>query len=365
MTNHRLERLRAILHERELPALLVSSPLNRRYLSGFRGSNGTLLITQQDERPLLFSDFRYRIQAAREAPEFELREASPERQLHTLVAEALDERGLAQLAVEGEHTSVAQWHKQAQAVREHFGARPAPELQAVEGLVEALREVKDADELAILRRAIAITDEAFVAVLPQLRPEHSERQAAWMLEVAMRERGADGPSFPIIVAAGPNSALPHAQPGDEPLGAGRPLLIDMGARLDGYHADLTRTITLGAPDERFYQIYDSVLGAQRHALAELRAGLTGAEADALARDLIAQAGYGEHFGHGLGHGVGLNIHEGPALRRTSTQTLQAGSVFSVEPGIYLEGWGGVRIEDLVLLRADGAEQLSQAPKLRP
>jgi Xaa-Pro aminopeptidase len=363
MTNNRLARLRASLRERELPALLISSPLNRRYISGFSGSNGTLLISES--AALLFSDFRYRIQAARESAVFELRESSLERPLHTLVAEAVDELGLELLAVEGEQVSVALWNKLAEALRERFKERRVVELKAVEGVVEPLREAKDAGELATLRRAIAITDEAFAAVLPQLRPEHSERQAAWMFEVAMRERGAEAPSFPIIVAAGPNGALPHARPGDEPLGSGRPIVIDMGARVDGYHADLTRTVVLGEPDERFWQVYDLVLQAQRHALANLRAGMSGAEADALARDIIAAAGHGDHFGHGLGHGVGLNIHEAPGLRRGSQLVLPEGSVFSVEPGIYLEGWGGVRIEDLVLLHADRAEQLSHAPKLRP
>jgi Xaa-Pro aminopeptidase len=164
------------------------------------------------------------------------------------------------------------------------------------------------------------------------------------------------------VAAGRNAAKPHAEPDDTPLGNGQPIIIDMGARYQGYHADLTRTIVLGEPDERFQQIYHIVLEAQQRAIAGLCAGMTGAEGDALARDHIAAAGYGEAFGHSLGHGVGLDIHEGPVLRRTSEQTLQAGSVFSVEPGIYLEEWGGVRIEDLALLREDGCEVLSRAPK---
>jgi Xaa-Pro aminopeptidase len=229
------------------------------------------------------------------------------------------------------------------------------------GIVDGLRESKDADELAALRRAIAITDEALAATLAALRPEQTEREVAWMLERAMRERGADAISFPFIVGAGPNGANPHARASDEPLGLGRPIVMDFGALVDGYHADLTRTVILGAPDERFTQIYELVHAAQRRAIEGLRAGVTGKEVDALARDFLTEAGYGEQFGHGLGHGVGLNIHEGPRLSRLSEQALPAGAVTSVEPGVYLPEWGGVRIEDLVLVKDGGCEVLSHAP----
>lgn len=359
--HNRLERLRAALRERGLPALLVSAPANRRYISGFSGSAGALLVSA--DAALLFTDGRYVIQAGREAPAFALREiVNPGRPLHALLAEAAQELRLGQIGFEAAHTSVAEHQALVAGLADADVA-----LVGASGVVEALRELKDADEIATLRRAIAITDAAIGAVIPQLRPEMSERQAAWMLEVAMRERGADDVSFPIIVAAGPNAALPHARPGDDPLGAGRPIVIDMGARLGGYHADLTRTVCLGEPDARFWEIYEIVLGAQRAALAGLRPGLSGAEADALARDPIAAAGYGDYFGHGLGHGVGLNIHEGPGLRRVSpgqtSPQLQPGMVTSVEPGIYLPDWGGVRIEDLALITAEGCEVLSAAPKL--
>ena len=362
--NDRLSRLRATMRERGLPALLVSAPANRRYISGFSGSSGALLITA--EAALLFTDGRYVIQARREAPAFSLREVvNPDRPLADLLAEAAAELDLRMVGFEAAHVSVADHYALAKALFDS-----PVELDAVERVVEALREVKDAEELATLRSAIAITDAAITAVIPQLRAEMSERQAAWMLEVAMREGGADALSFPIIVAAGPNSALPHARPGDDALGAGRPIVIDMGARLGGYHADLTRTICIGEPDAQFWMIYNIVLEAQRRALDGLRPGLRCNAADALAREHIAAAGYGDQFGHGLGHGVGLDIHEGPSLRRAaagheqSGPRLQAGNVTSVEPGIYLEGWGGVRIEDLALITADGCEVLSQAAKLR-
>ncbi|MFP4439907.1 MAG: M24 family metallopeptidase [Chloroflexaceae bacterium] len=370
----RVARLRSRMREHAVEALLITSAANRRYLSGFTGSAGTLLIT--DTATLIFTDFRYRVQVARESPAFELREISSESPLPHLLAVAAQELGLQRIAFEAEHVSVAQHNQLVDALQEHADADTppaAPTLEPVEQMVEPLREVKDADEIATLRHAVAITDAAITAVIPQLQPEMTERQAAWMLEVALRERGADGVAFPIIVAAGPNAALPHARPDDTPLGTGRPIIIDMGAYYAGYHADLTRTITLGTPDTRFWEMYTLVLEAQQRAIAGLHAGISSLAVDALARDHITAAGYGDAFGHGLGHGVGLDIHEGPRLRRKPADpsgdeddppVLPAGSVFSVEPGIYLEGWGGVRIEDLVWLHADHGELLSRAPKLR-
>lgn len=357
--DHRLARLRAAMAAANLPALLVSAPANRRYVSGFNGSYGALLVTPQ--AALILTDSRYLIQAGRQAPGFALREVvNPGRPLPQVVAEAAAELGLDGLAFEAAHTSVADHGRLAAALGNSVELVPA------EGVVEALREIKDADEIATLRRAAAITDAALAAVLPRLRPEQTEREVAWMLEVAMREAGADGVSFEIIVAAGPNAALPHHRPGDHALGGGRPIIIDMGALVAGYHGDLTRTVVVGDPDERFREVYAIVLEAQRRAIAGLRPGARGDEVDALAREHIAAAGYGGQFGHGLGHGVGLDIHEGPALRRAPAggkgATLQAGMVTSVEPGIYIEGWGGVRIEDLALLTEGGCELISAAPK---
>lgn len=364
MLHQQLSRLRSAMHERGLPALFISAPANRRYMSGFSGSNGALLIT--DEAAWLFTDGRYVIQAKHEAPAFTLREIiNPTHPLAMLLAEAITELDIRHMGFEAAHMSVAE-HRMLTKVLAHTPV----ELMPVEGMIEALREVKNSEELTTLRQAIAITDAAITTLIPQLQPEMTERQVAWMLEVAMRERGADALSFPIIVAAGPNSALPHARPGNDQLGEGRPIVIDMGALVGGYHADLTRTICLGEPDAQFWTIYEIVLEAQRRVLAALRPGLRCNAADALARDHITAAGYGSTFSHGLGHGVGLDIHEGPSLRRTtpgheqSGPRLQIGNVTSVEPGIYLEGWGGVRIEDLALITTDGCEVLSRAPKLR-
>lgn len=359
----RLHALRHLMREHDTDALLITSVHNRYYLSGFGGSAGALLVSAT--AALLFTDFRYRTRVQQEAPDFALHEISSERPLGAVLAPAAATHNIARMFFEPHHLTVAQHQTLSEALAtsetEHGVAVPLLK-PASEDLVVLLREVKEDSELAILRRAVAITDEAFAAVVPMLRPDHTERQAAWMLEVAMRERGADGIAFPIIVAAGPKAAQPHAEPGDECLGTGRPIVIDMGARCEGYHADLTRTITLGEPDPRFWEVYTTVLEAQQRAAAGIRVGMSGSEADALARDYITEAGYGDNFGHSLGHGVGLDIHERPRLRHTETAQLRAGSVFSIEPGIYLEGWGGVRIEDLALLTRDGCEVLSGAEK---
>ncbi len=360
LIHRRLASLREVLHKHELAALLITSPHNLRYMSGFSGSAGALLVAA--EAAILFTDFRYLGRAAQEAPTFEVRQITKEIPLEKLLTAAAEEYGLRQLGFEAAHMSVARYNKLQKAMDE-ASTSSRLELLPTEHVVEPLREVKDSHELAKLRRAVAITDEALEALLPVLTPEHTERQVAWLLEVAMRERGAEAVSFPIIVAAGRNAALPHAQTGDALLGSGQPIVIDMGARYEGYHADLTRTIVLGEPDERFWNVYQTVLETQQDAIRNIRPGMTGIEADTLARDRLTAAGFGAAFGHSLGHGVGLDIHEGPTLGRTGERELRVGNVFSVEPGIYLEEWGGVRIEDLVLLREDGCEVLSQARKM--
>jgi Xaa-Pro aminopeptidase len=349
----RLERLRARLAARELPALLVSTPTNRRYLSGFTGSAGFLLITA--ELALLLTDFRYVEQAATEAPAFHVRQL--QRGLAKELAPLARELGLQRLAFEAANVTYQQW-EQWQAAANEVGL----ELVPVTNLVEPLRQVKDTEELATIERAVQIADQAVQAVCEWLRPGVSERAVAWELERQMREAGAEGMAFALIVGSGPRGALPHAQPTEKPIVAGEPVVLDLGCVVDGYHSDLTRTICLGEPDPAYLEIYDIVLRAQHAAEACIRPGMTGGEADRIARDLIAAAGYGDQFGHSLGHGVGLEIHEGPTLRRESEDILQPGMVFSVEPGIYLPGRFGVRLEDLVVLESDGVRVLSQAPK---
>lgn len=356
----RIERLAGVLDAEGLPAFLVGNPANRRYLSGFTGSYGWLVVTPTEA--FILTDSRYRAQAGQEAPGFALRQVvNPGKAMPELVAEIAASAAINRLGFEAAHTSYAEYGRVAAALG------GSCELTPTEGLIEGLREVKDAEEIALLRRAIAITDEVIEAITPRLHPDHTEMQVAQMIEETLRHHGADGASFPIIVAAGPNAALPHHRPAAEPLGEGRSIIIDMGALLDGYHADLTRTLVIGEPDEQFRQVYGTVAEAQRLAIAGIRPGALAHEVDALARDHIAAAGYGENFGHGLGHGIGLNIHEGPSLRWVlpggTSAPLQAGMVTSVEPGIYLEGWGGVRIEDIVLVTENGHEVLSKAVKL--
>lgn len=352
----RIEQLRNAMRERGLPALIVGSAANRRYLSGFTGSAGTLFVSE--EQAVLLTDGRYTTQAAQQSPGWDVLLADAARPAHLHLAELVTQSGITELGFESQHTSVAAFRQQQAAFGEN-----APVLVPFDGVIEQLRQVKDADEIATLREAIALTDAALAAVLPLLRPDHSELDAAWMLEVALRERGAEAVSFPIIVAAGRNAALPHARPSESLLGEGQPIVIDMGGRLRGYHADLTRTVVLGTPDEQFKRVYGAVLEAQQRAINEIRAGMRGSEADALARDVLAAHDLADYFSHSLGHGVGLDIHEAPSLRFTSTdQVLLAGTVCSIEPGAYLPEWGGVRIEDLVLLHEDGCEVLSHAPK---
>lgn len=356
----RIRRLRDALAERQLLGLLVSAPVNRRYLSGFTASYGWLFITQADA--FVLTDSRYLIQAGREAPGFAARQIiNPGKTLPEVVLELCQELGVDRLAFEAGHTTVAD-HGRLTA-----GLGEAVALQPSEGLIEELRMVKDEVEIAVMRRTIAITDAVMEVVVPLLRPEHTERQAVWLYEQALRQAGAEGPSFPIIVAAGPNAALPHHRPGNDLLGEGQPIIVDMGAHLGGYNADLTRTLVIGRPDERFWTIYNTVLEAEQRAIAGVRPGVRAHEVDAIARDLITAAGYGDHFGHGTGHGIGMNVHETPFLRWTTpggtSIPLETGMITSIEPGIYIEGWGGVRIEDLVLVTDGGCEILSQAVKL--
>ena len=333
--------------------MLVIGEANRRYLSGFTGTAATLLVSKQDRR--LVTDSRYTEQARQQAPGFDVIE-----NVDTLgvVATWVGERGIGRLGVESEHTSLKQ-HRE-------LIARLAKESQAAEvkpldGLVEEQRVIKDEAELAVLREAVRLADDVMAAAGQAVAPGMTERELSLELERLIREAG-DGPSFPTIVAGGPNAAMAHHSPGARPIGPDEPVIIDLGVRLDGYCSDITRTFTAGEADGRFEEIYAIVLEAQLATEAGTHAGMTGREADALARQVITDAGYGGHFGHGTGHGVGLEIHEAPTLSPRGGNVLTAGAVASVEPGIYLPGWGGVRIEDLVVIESAGVDVLTQARK---
>jgi Xaa-Pro aminopeptidase len=340
------------MQQHQLTVLLVSGADNRRYLSGFTGSAGDLLVTP--ERQAIATDFRYYTQAETECPGWELFRVGYN--FDERLAEVLDALGVTSCPVGFEATHVTvermnRWRAAANGVR--F-------VESV-GLVESLRSVKDAGELGAIRRAVEIADQAWSQLLVDLRPGRTEREIAWQLESAMRVLGAAAVAFDLIVASGPNGALPHARPTDRVVQAGEPVVFDFGCVVDGYRSDITRTICLGRPtDDRYLEMWRLVHQAQAAVLAGIRAGVSGVAADALARDVIAAAGYGDYFGHSLGHGVGLAEHELPRLSRNYPDPLPAGAVVSVEPGIYLPGWGGVRLEDLVVVEPDGVEVLTQA-----
>jgi len=348
----RLETLRQALRKQNLDAILVSQPDNRQYLSGFTGSAGTLLISA--DRALLATDFRYYEQVGRQAPDFEL--ARIQTQLSDLLPALLADLSVKRLGFESQHVTVDQ-------LGTLSGGTEGVEWVPLKDTVEAIRVIKDEREIEALRRSTALTDASFTHLLTVLKPGMTEKEAAWEIESYMRTHGASKVAFDLIVAAGPNGALPHARPSDTVIGEGQPIVIDIGCQLDGYCSDMTRTICLGQPSAKYLEVWDIVLQAQETAEAGIRAGISGVEADALAREVISQAGFGEHFGHGLGHGVGLVVHEQPRASRLSTDTLRAGMSVTVEPGIYLPGEFGVRIEDLVIVRENGVDILTGTPKV--
>lgn len=353
-TAQRVQNVRAWLQNSEADALLVSNNYNRRYLSGFTGSSGWLLIGAN--AALLITDSRYTEQAGKQAQDYTV--VSQVGQVAPLLLDLCKQHGYGRLAFESDHVSVAAYDT----YREAFEGEV--ELVASQGVVEDLRVAKDTDEVAALQHAITIADNALDELLKWIRPGVTEKDVAWRLEVLMREAGAEALSFPSIVAAGPNGAMPHHRPGNDLIPRDTFIVMDFGCIAGGYCSDMTRTVALGTPSPEMQEIYRLVFKAQEAAAAQVRAGMTGVEADALAREVIKAAGHGDHFGHGLGHGVGLEIHEAPRLSPLAGDTpLPAGAVVSIEPGVYLPGVGGVRIEDLVVLREDGAEVLTGSPKM--
>ena len=351
MTDARIARLRERLAAEGVDALLVKHGANVRYLSGFTAGEDAALLISRD-RAHIITAFVYYEQAEREAPGFELfklTSGSPAQ-----LADLARELGVRRVAFESVGVTYAMYQELSKA--------EGVELIPVKDWVEDLRVIKTPDEIARMRRAVEIADSALAALPSLLRPGMTERQLAWELEVFMRTHGADDVAFPIIVAGGPNGSMPHIAPSDRVLVPGEPIVIDLGARVEGYCSDVTRTVCLGQPDDRLREVYAVVLAAQRAAEEGIRAGLLGKEADALARQVIEEAHYGEAYGHGLGHGVGLEVHERPSAGQRGEERLQPGMAVTVEPGIYLPGWGGVRIEDLVVVTETGVDVLTTAPK---
>ena len=348
----RLAALGARLDVLGVDALLVTSRANIRYLTGFGGTNGVVLVGP--DGATFLTDFRYTERAAPLEEYMDVRQV--ERDVMKAACAHLAELapGARRIGFESAHMTVAQHDRLA-------AAAPAPPV-ATTGAVERLREVKDADEQEAVRRSAALIEPVLEQVAGAGLVGRSERDVAWSIQEAFHVLGAEGLSFPSIVAAHEHGAQPHAEPGTDVIGPDTFVTIDLGCVLDGYCSDCTRTFATGSVPQRLRDAYDVCLEAQLAAMAAIRPGLSGKDADAVARDIIDRAGFGEHFGHPLGHGVGLEIHEDPRLSAVSAATLEPGMVVTVEPGIYLPGLGGVRIEDLVIVTEDGCERLTGYPK---
>jgi len=352
----RQQRLRQGLAEKEIDAIFISQPENRRYLSGFDGSSGYLLITPGDT--ILATDFRYIEQAKRQAPEYEI--FPIEGDTGNWFPKLVGGLNLKRLGFEAGHITFAMYHQLSDIVDELEGRL---RLVPLEGVVESLRVIKEAEEIELITEAVAISDAAFEYAENMIKAGMTEKEAAWEIEKFMRAKGSETIPFDIIVASGQNSALPHAKPSSRTICSGEPVIIDIGARIGGYCSDLSRTICPGTPDETFNKVYDTVLEAQLTAIAMIKEGMSGGEADNTARTVIEQAGYGEAFGHGLGHGIGLAPHEQPRLGPNSQEQLVNNMVFTIEPGVYLAGWGGVRIEDTVVMEGGKIRVMSKSRKV--
>lgn len=348
----RIVALQQSIADRGLDALFVTEPGNRRYVSGFTGSNGVVIIAP-DELTLA-TDFRYHEQVRQQAPRFALVDLGVDQDQG--LAAHIAAKGYQRIGFDGAHVTVDQlerWRK----------TMPDVAWESASGMVAALRRIKDEAEVARIRAAVQLADEAMAHIMDWIRPGVTEREVAWELEVYMRTHGAEKLSFDTIVASGVNGARPHAVVSDRVIERGDPVVIDMGAVREGYCSDLTRSFCVGEASDAYLAVWDLVFKAQVAAEEAIRAGMPGCEADAVAREIIYEAGFEGKFGHGLGHGVGLAIHEGPYASQRSGDTLVEGNVITVEPGVYDPAWGGVRIEDVVVVRADGCEVLTRAPKV--
>jgi len=355
--SERLLKLRQKLAEKELDGILISQPENRRYLSGFDGSAGLLLITGSES--LLATDFRYTAQARGQSPDFQVVQTKGE--LQEWFPGLVSDPKLRRLGFEAEHLSFATHQRMIEAAKAQSSQI---QFVPVQDLVEQIRAIKEARELELIAEAVKLADQALEHISNFIRPGMKEKEVSGEVERFLRENGSESLPFETIVASGPRSALPHAKPTERPIQTGEPIVVDIGARLEGYCSDLTRTFCLGDADSTFARVYDIVLGAQFVALATLEAGMSGEQADRLARTVIEEAGYGTDFGHSLGHGVGLAPHEEPRLAPKASGKLSDSMVFTIEPGIYIVGWGGVRIEDMVVLEKGKPRLLSQVPKIR-
>lgn len=347
----RINRVLQMLPVMEADAVMVSDLANMRYISGYTNDTGVLFIT--GEACYLLTDFRFLFQAMEEAEGFTVMDVAG-KGYGKLVSELCKKHGIRSLAIEKEALTYSQYLS--------YEAEIECELKAVPNLLSELRWIKSPEEIACLRKAEEIGDIAFSEILPYIKPGVTELEIAARLSFSMKMHGASGDSFPAIVASGVNSSMPHAMPSSRKLQEGDFLTMDFGCVYNGYCSDMTRTVVLGAASEKQKEIYNTVLRAQEAALAALRPGRSGMEIDAVARDIIKEAGYGDCFGHGLGHSVGLEIHESPNCNMRDQRILKPGMLMTVEPGIYVKDFGGVRIEDMVVITEDGYENLAHSEK---
>lgn len=346
----KLQKLRQSLQQANLPALLVTSAHSRRYLTGFTGTAGFAVITADEA--FFITDFRYTEQANTQIEGYEIIEQKST--LIEAVVQLVEEKQLTKLGFEQDAMTYAEYDRYASSLK--------AELVPTSGLVEKIRLIKTEDELTIIKQACKIADDAYEHILTYIQPGMTELDVSNELEFFMRKQGATSSSFDIIVASGTRSALPHGVATDKVIETGDFVTLDFGAYYNGYVSDVTRTLAVGEPSDKLKEIYQVVLDSQLLALEKIKPGMTGKEADAISRDYIASKGYGEAFGHSLGHGIGLEVHEGPGLSSRSDVVLEPGMVITIEPGIYLPGIGGVRIEDDALVTETGVEKLTHTSK---
>lgn len=346
----KLAKLREALKEHGLDALLVTNPYNRRYVTGFTGSAGVAVVSAEDA--VFITDFRYTEQAAVQVRGFRI--VKHEKTIIEEVANQVEQMKIKTLGFEKDNVSFGTY--------ELYNDKVDADLKAVSGIVEKLRMVKSADEIEILKQAAEIADDAFAHICTFIKPGVTELEVSNELEMFMRKQGATSSSFDIIVASGERGALPHGVASDKVIQSGEMVTLDFGALYNGYISDITRTVAVGEPSEKMKEIYEVTLTAQELALEKIKPGMTGIEADAIARDYIKSKGYGEAFGHSTGHGIGLEVHELPGLSFRSETVLEPNMAVTVEPGIYLPGIGGVRIEDDILITEDGNVRLTHSPK---
>ncbi|WP_068986780.1 M24 family metallopeptidase [Lysinibacillus xylanilyticus] len=346
-----LEQLRVSLRAQQSDVLIITSHQNRRYLTGFTGSAGTVVITPT--QALLLVDFRYTQQATKQSKEFDVREIDRSR-LYETIQEILDTESIQTVGFEQQHVTYE--------VYQLMSSKLTATLKPLSNIVENLRMIKTPEEIELIKKAAWISDEAFKYILTFIKPGVSEIDIANELEFHMRKNGATGAAFDIIIASGHRSALPHGVASDKIIEEGDMLTLDFGAYYQGYRSDMTRTIAVGEPPEKLMEIYQIVYDSLQIALSSMKAGITGKEADSFSRDFIKAKGYGQNYGHGSGHGIGLDIHENIFMSTVCEDILEENMVLTVEPGIYIPDFGGVRIEDDVIVTKNGVEVITHSPK---